>query len=624
LQGTPLVRFHKWGVGSGLVSDGQRPASGDVLEAAAYRRLLLRLVVLPLVALSLLALTVAYGFQQVQLSARRVDHSDRVIAHANNLVKLMVDEETGIRGFLLTRDATFLEPFQKATLQLEPEFSALATLARRDPEQTTRLQRLQAASRLWQQEARQAIAQPAPASELPQMLERKRQMDALRVLADDFTSAEASKRASRSFASLRVDNFSLYGLIGLALLLGVLLAWETRRLFQKLAAAYGLQIKEVKRRGDETFAREQWLNTTLRSIGDGVIACDPEGKVVFMNRVAEQLTGWKEPEADGLPLSKIFVIQNQRTRATVENPVEVVRRSGKIVGLANHTILISKDLKEFQIDDSAAPILDVNSAMIGIVLVFRDITERHAAELALMRAEKLAAAGRLAAAIAHEVNNPLEGLVNLIYLARGEQNIEKIRQHLADADRELQRIAHITRQSLGFYRETSSAGLFRPDVVTREVFEFYSSRAASARVSLHVKTTTEQQVLGNSGELRQVLSNLLANSLDACREGDAVCVRVRAGRRDFAGPGVVITLADSGSGIQPENLKRIFEPFFTTKKDTGTGLGLWVSRELIEKCGGRLNVRSSVAEDRSGTVFTVFLPAALQEQSDPMNRMKIV
>jgi len=582
------------------------------LEAAAYRRLLLRLVALPLVALSLLALALAYGFLQVQRSARRVDHSDRVIAHANNLIKLMVDEETGLRGFLLTRDTTFLEPYQKGTLQLEPEFSALSNLVRHDPEQTARLQSLHAASGAWQQQARQAIAQPASASELqPQMQERKRQMDALRMLADDFITAETTERASRSFTSVRVDKVSLYGLIGLALLLGVLLAWEIRRLFQKLAAAYSLQIKEVRRRGDESFAREQWLNTTLRSIGDAVIACDPAGKVVFMNRVAEKLTGWKESEADGLPLSKIFIIQNKHTRAEVENPVEAVRRLGKIVGLANHTILVSKDLTEFQIDDSAAPILDANSVMIGIVLVFRDITDRHAAELALMRAEKLASAGRLAAAIAHEVNNPLEGLVNLIYLARGEQNIEKIRRHLTEADRELQRIAHITRQSLGFYRETSSAGPFRPDVVTREVFEFYSSRAASARVSLHVKITTEQQVFGNSGELRQVLSNLLANSLDACREGDAVCVRVRAGRRDFAGPGVIITLADSGSGIQPENIKAIFEPFFTTKKDTGTGLGLWVSRELIEKCGGRLNVRSSVAENHSGTVFTVFLPAAL-------------
>jgi PAS domain S-box-containing protein len=587
------------------------------LEAAAYRRLLVRLLALPIVALALLALILAYGLQQVQRSARRVDHSDRVIAHANNLVKLMVDEETGLRGFLLTRDSIFLEPYQKATQQLDPEFTTLFNLVRQDAEQTARLQRVQAISRTWQENARQTIVLGAPASAdlKPQLLERKRAMDALRAAADDFLSAESAIRASRSFIALRVDRVSLFGLIALAVLLGVLLAWEIRRLFQKLAATYNLQINEVKRRGDESYAREQWLNTTLRSIGDGVIACDPEGKVVFLNRVAEQLTGWKEAEAHGLLLSEIFVIHNQRTRVIVESPVDVVRRLGKIVGLANHTILVSKDGKEFHIDDSAAPILDANSRMIGIVLVFRDISERHAAELALTRAEKLASAGRLAAAIAHEVNNPLEGLVNLIYLARGDHDIERIRGHLTEADRELQRIAHITRQSLGFYRENSSAGLFRPDVVTREVFDFYASRAAGSRVSMHVKIETEQKVFGNPGELRQVLSNLLANSLDACDEGDVICVRVRASRslRDPSVPGVRIALADSGCGIRPENIHRIFEPFFTTKKDTGTGLGLWVSRELIEKHGGRLSVRSSVSENRSGTIFTVFLPAATRE-----------
>jgi PAS domain S-box-containing protein len=589
------------------------------LESAAYRRLLVRLLALPIVALALLALTLVYGFRQVQRNARRVDRSDQVIAHANNLIKLMVDEETGLRGFLLTHDPTFLQPYHEAAQKLEPEFKTLFDLMRRDPEQTARLQRLQTASFTWQQEARRAIAQGIPTSDLtPQMFERKRQMDALRAAADDFLAAETRIRSNRSFIALRVDNVTLYGLLALALILAFLLAWEIRRLFQKLAATYTLQIEEAKRHGDESYAREQWLNTTLRSIGDAVIACDPEGNVVFMNGVAEQLTGWKEAEADRLLLSQIFSIYNQRTRATVESPVDVVRRSGKIVGLANHTILVSKDGTEFHIDDSAAPILDKDARMIGIVLVFRDISERYASELALMRAEKLASAGRLAASIAHEVNNPLEGLVNLIYLARGEEDILKIRRHLAEADRELQRIAHITRQSLGFYRENSSASLFRPDVVIREAFDFYSFRAAHAHVTLHVNIETEQNVWGNPGELRQVISNLLANSLDACATGDAICVRVRASRspRDPALQGVRIVVADNGCGIGPENRKRIFEPFFTTKKDTGTGLGLWVSRELIEKHGGHLGVRSSTTGRRTGTVFSLFLPgSAIDDQA---------
>jgi PAS domain S-box-containing protein len=580
------------------------------LEAAAYRHLLVRLLALPIAALALLALTLAFGFRMVQRSVRRVDRSDQVIAHANNLVKLMVDEETGLRGFLLTRDPVFLQPYQLATQQVELEFSMLFDLVRRDPEQTARLQRVQAASRAWQQNARGTIALSTPASELkPQMMERKRQMDALRAAADDFLSAETRLRASRSLIAMRVDRVSLYGLIGFAALVGLLLAWEIRRLFQKLARTYNQQIEEVKRWGDQCYAREQWLNTTLRSIGDAVIACDPEGKVVFMNGVAEQLTGWKEAEAFGRPLADIFNIHNQRTRAVVESPVDLVRRSGKMVGLANHTVLVSKERKEFNIDDSAAPIVDKDGGMIGVVLVFRDISERYTAEVALMRAEKLASAGRLAAAIAHEVNNPLEGLVNLVYLARGEQNLQKIRGHLAEADRELQRIAHITRQSLGFYRENASASLFRPDVVVREVFDFYSFRAAQTRVSLHVSIKTEQKAWGNAGELRQVISNLLANSLDACEAGDAICVRVRAARSpgEAGESGVRIVVADTGCGIDPGNLNRIFEPFFTTKKDTGTGLGLWVSRELIEKHGGHLGVRSSIIGRRRGTVFSLFL-----------------
>jgi PAS domain S-box-containing protein len=588
----------------------ERPRE-SLLEEAAYRRLLLRLVALPIIALALLAVTLAYGFQKVQQSARRVDHSDQVIAHANNLVKLMVDEETGLRGFLLTHDPVFLEPLHKAKQELEPEFTTLFDLVGRDPGQTVRLQRIRTAAREWQQFIDQMIA-PSASDSRSKLVEHKRQMDGVRSAVDDFLSTEKRIQASRSVSASRVDRISLYGLLGLAALLAGLLAWEIRRLFRKVTGNYNLQIKEVKRWGDECYTREQWLNTTLRSIGDGVIACDPGGKVVFMNGVAEQLTGWKEAEANGLPLAKIFIILNRRTRAVVENPVEVVQRLGKTVGLANHTILISKEQQEFHIDDSAAPILDKDHRMIGIVLIFRDISERYASEQALVRAEKLASAGRLAAAIAHEVNNPLEGLVNLIYLARGEEDMQKVRRRLAEADRELQRVAHITRQSLGFYRENSSATLFRPDVVIREVFDFYSFRASQARVSLHVNIKTEQKAWGSAGELRQVISNLLANSLDACSPGDQICVRVRASvsPRDLVTPGVRIVVADTGCGIDPENLSRIFEPFFTTKKDTGTGLGLWVSRELIEKYGGHLGVRSAHSGRRTGTVFSLFLPVA--------------
>jgi signal transduction histidine kinase len=287
-----------------------------------------------------------------------------------------------------------------------------------------------------------------------------------------------------------------------------------------------------------------------------------------------------------------------------------VRRLGNVVGLANHTFLVSKNGKEICIDDSGAPIRDGAGKMIGIVLIFRNITERRMSEGALMRAEKLAAAGRLAATVAHEVNNPLEGLTNLVYIALRSHDLDEIRRLLAQAESELGRIAHITRQSLGFYRETSVSAHFKPSTIVREVTDFYTSRAISLGVSFIVNAKTDRQVLGSAGELRQILSNLLANSLDACARGSTIRVEASSAidPRDLSRPGVRITIADTGFGIPAKHLENIFEPFFTTKKDTGTGLGLWVSRELVEKHGGTLRVRSRTSNPFCGTVFSIFLP----------------
>jgi PAS domain S-box-containing protein len=433
---------------------------------------------------------------------------------------------------------------------------------------------------------------------------------------DEFLSIVAGRRAERSADNAQISRNARIELILVVALIAALLAWETRRIFRKLTAAYNHQIREIKQRVEESYAREQWLNTTIRSIGDAVIACDTDGNVVFMNLVAEQLTGWQEAEARGVSLHDVFPIFNEDTRAVVENPVDKVRRLGTVVGLANHTFLVSKNGTEICIDDSGAPIRDSAGKMIGVVLVFRDITDRRLSEGALMRAEKLAAAGRLAASVAHEVNNPLEGLTNLVYLARRSEEVEEIRQLLMQAESELGRIAHITRQSLGFYRETATPAHFKPAKIVREVSSFYAARAATLGVTFHVNAATDREVLGAAGELRQILSNLLANSLDACAKGARIRIETHSAvdPRNPSNPGVRITIADTGTGIAPEHLQSVFEPFFTTKTDTGTGLGLWVSRELVEKHGGSLRVRSRNIHPRCGTVFSIFLPqqAAMQ------------
>ncbi|HTC74000.1 MAG TPA: ATP-binding protein [Edaphobacter sp.] len=572
---------------------------------------MLRLLALPIAALTVLAILLGYGLQRIQQSAGAVDRADVVLFHANRLIKLMVDEETGLRGFLLSRNPVFLQPLHEADQQIEPEFSTLFTMVQR-PDQVARLHRLQAAHREWEQKAYKEIhSAPLDASIMEQhMLQRKQDMDNLRAQMDEFLNIVIGRRAEHSAADIEVNQYARIGIVLLVALVAAVLTLETRRVFYKLTSAYNRQIQEIKLRSDESYAREQWLNTTLRSIGDAVIACDTDGNVEFMNLVAEQLTGWSETDAKTKSLHEIFPIFNEDTRVAVENPVDKVRRLGTVVGLANHTFLIAKDGTEVCIDDSGAPIRDSSGKMIGIVLVFRDITERRMSEGALMRAEKLAAAGRLAASVAHEVNNPLEGLTNLVYIALHSNDLSEIHHLLAQAESELGRIAHITRQSLGFYRETSTPAHFKPATIVREVADFYSSRSRNLGVSLFVNTETEREVLGSAGELRQILSNLLANSLDACVSGSTIRIEASSAvdPRDLSRQGVRITIADTGFGIPAKHLESIFEPFFTTKKDTGTGLGLWVSRELVEKHGGSLRVRSRTSDPLCGTVFSIFLP----------------
>jgi PAS domain S-box-containing protein len=581
------------------------------VEPRLYSRLLVRLLALPIAALTVLALILGYGLRRVNESAEMVDRADIVTAHSNKLIKLMVDEETALRGFLLVRNPVLLEPMREADKQIKPEFDTLFSLVKR-PDQVDRLRQLQLGYEQWREEAAQDIVGPSLDSPLMEhhLLHRKQKMDNLRAKMDEFLNVLGERRAIRFSENVQINQLVKGGLFALLTLVAVILVWETRRIFHTLTAAHTHQISEIKLRVAESYAREQWLNITLRSIGDAVIACDADSKVEFMNSVAEHLTGWKEHEARGATLHEVFPIFNEDTRAVVENPVDKVRRLGTVVGLANHTYLVSKSGKEICIDDSGAPIRDSSGKMIGVVLVFRDITERRMSESAWMRAEKLAAAGRLAATVAHEVNNPLEGLTNLVYLARRSEELEEVRHLLTQAEGELTRIAHITRQSLGFYRETSTPTQFKPSAIVREVAEFYAPRAASKGVVLAVNTDIEKEVLGAAGELRQVLSNLIANSLDACTNGAVIRIEARSATdpRTPSRSGVRITVADTGPGIPFEHLESIFEPFFTTKKDTGTGLGLWVSRELVKKHGGSLRVRSRTSNPLCGTVFSIFLP----------------
>ena len=238
------------------------------------------------------------------------------------------------------------------------------------------------------------------------------------------------------------------------------------------------------------------------------------------------------------------------------------------------------------------------------------IAKNHAAEEAIRRAEKLAVAGRLAASISHEINNPLASVTNLLYLIGTSSSLEEAKQHKETAASELARISEIVTQTLRFYREPSKPTFVLLTETVDSALILYQARLTYAEVAIERDFRECPPILVMAGELRQVILNLIGNALDASSRGGRLKIRVSNTRqhRNGALPGIRLTVADTGSGISPEIRKTLFEPFVSTKGDTGTGLGLWISSEIVNRHSGKIQVRSSALSQSSWTVFSVFLP----------------
>lgn len=232
------------------------------------------------------------------------------------------------------------------------------------------------------------------------------------------------------------------------------------------------------------------------------------------------------------------------------------------------------------------------------------------AEEALRMSEKLAIAGRLAASIAHEINNPLESVTNLLFLMRSSTTDAQIENYAQLAEQELSRVTEIAKQTLRFYREPAPHVPTQVSEVLESVLQLYGPRIAARNISLQKELLQGAPVTAGAGELRQLFANLIGNALDAMRSGGRLRVRTRPAKEHAEGrrPGVRISVADTGIGIPHHLRKKVFEPFVTTKGDTGTGLGLWVTSEIVQKHSGRICMRSSAHPKKSGTVFHVFLP----------------
>jgi PAS domain S-box-containing protein len=534
-----------------------------------------------------------------------VDHSQQVQLELATVVSLLKDAETGQRGYLYTGEARYLEPYNSATQQMDAHVNNLAELVADDPKQQSRIVTLRTLNKVKLDELATTIAlfgegekDKARGIVLSDM--GKRTMDQIRATIAEMSRDESSLEAARLKTvnqSARALVKTLYlatalAVIGLMLLGFYILREMAQR--EKHAAA----IRE----------REEWFRVTLASIGDAVIATDEHGTVIFINPIAEELTGIKLRQAQGQPIQKVFPIFNEETRNPVENPVAKVLELGRIIGLANHTILQHADGHMIPIEDSAAPIFDDARKLRGVVMVFRDVTAEKQAQSVLRKAEKLAAAGRLAATVAHEINNPLEAVCNLIYIVKNTGNLpEDIVGYLNMAEQELDRVSHITRQTLGFYRDSSEPGLVPLRGVVESVVRLYENKIKSKGILLEMDMADCPPIQGLQGELKQLVANLISNAADAVEPGGKIRISLAPASAE-QGDGVEIQIADDGPGVPEKTHSHIFEPFFTTKEDVGTGLGLWVSKEIAERHGGTIQLDTANNNGLGGAVFTVFLP----------------
>jgi PAS domain S-box-containing protein len=369
-------------------------------------------------------------------------------------------------------------------------------------------------------------------------------------------------------------------------------------------------LTERKLAEDALRASEERWETTLQSIGDAVISTDAAGRIIFMNEVAQKLTGWTLAEAQGAELSTVFNIVQEVTRIRPENPVSRVLRLGKVVGLANHTLLVRRDGTEIPIEDSGAPIRDRQNRIEGVVLVFHDVSEQRQIEKAFRESDRLATTGRLAATIAHEIHNPLDTVGNLLFLVQQSTQEAETRNFAALASEELRRVTQMTQQMLTFQRESAKPTLVKIQDVLDNVLALFERKIQSAGITIAAEIDSQLGIRALPGELRQTFANLVGNSIEAIapRQGQLKLRAYSAKGWRCGRNGLRVVVADNGPGIPSEIRKRIFDPFFTTKGESGTGLGLWIATGIVEKYGGTLRVRSTTKEGSSGTCFSVFFP----------------
>ena len=372
------------------------------------------------------------------------------------------------------------------------------------------------------------------------------------------------------------------------------------RMLERLNAELEQRVQERTQELQQSEARFRTKADLLELATEAIIVRDLHGVIQFWNGGAETLYGWSRDEAIGkdlhrllqtvFPVSREHVETMLAEKRTWEGNLTQQTRNGREIVVACRKTL----------NHDGASVLEVN----------RDITTQIRAEEALRESEKLAAMGRVAGIIAHEINNPLAAITNIFYLLRNHPSLsDEARSYAAAAEQELVRVSHITRQTLSFYRESKQPTPVRVHELLDDVVELQHRAFIANKIALNKKYASASNVTGFPVELRQVFMNLIANAIQAMPEGGTLRLHVSEAT-DWVSKrrGPSISVIDTGLGIKPEDAQRLFEPFYSTKAAKGTGLGLWISKGILQKYSGRISYRSYRRDDKCVTCFRVFIP----------------
>ena len=555
---------------------------------------------------------------------RAVEHTLAVQRNLARALSLLTDAETGQRGFLLTGEPSYLEPYEAALVRVRQQLEQIRQLTRDNPSQQERMSALERLSQDKLTELSATVAartngRPDEAMRIVRSGEGARIMGEIRTVADAMQGEEGRLLQERvTVQAQHGRQATLTIAAGMALAFAIVVAAiltlskiDRERDLERAARTMAEEVAAA------TAVSEDRLRVTLGSIGDAVLATDLDARITLLNGVAQALTGWTEADALGRQLGEVLVLVNEETRQPAEQPVPRVIREGVIAGLANHTILIARDGRETPIDDSAAPIRGKDQRIVGVVMVFRDITERkRAQELELAARREAEEANRskdeFLAMVSHELRTPLNSIFGWARMLReGQTTPEQQERALVSIERNARLQTRLIDDLLDVSRIVSGklALEVQPVDLTAVVdasLDLVRSSAESAGVQLALDLDPSMpQLVGDPARLQQVVVNLVSNAIKYTERGGRVDIRLRP-----AGESVELMVRDTGIGIRPEFMPYLFERFrqdeSSARAQRGLGIGLTIARHLVERHGGTIHAASP--GEGLGSTFTVRLP----------------